>query len=187
MIFGQQKQNCSEKSWHRCFPACATASDDNSFVWKTSKTKPTKHQKNINRPPLCSRPLKCSSTPQINWLCRWRRRALLSAKCWIERLSRAASHQSPANYTSGIPTPLRPLRLAVKGGDGRCSMMGSYQSKLQIKSNRSSPPLWQHIIHMGKVISTSKNTVYALKMPSWLILSKLQDKNQTSEVIYIWV
>lgn len=90
---------------------------------------PLRNLKNIYSP-LYSCSLKFNSMPQINWLCRWRRRALLSAKCRIEQLGGAASHQSSTNY-AGYPRSIERSSARCEGGGG---VLGSYQFKLWLNS-----------------------------------------------------
>lgn len=70
---------------------------------------------------------------------------MLSAKCGIERLSGAASHQSSTNYWSGIPAPLKrsEVRCGVGGWKVKRRILGSYQFKL-------SPPHLHSTLHMRK-------------------------------------
>ncbi len=95
--------------------------------------------------PLYSCSLKFYSVPQINWLCRWKRRTLLSAKCWIERLSEAASHQSSTNY-AGYPRSIERSEACREGGwKAEWRILGSYQFKLWLKSVRTPTGFMSHL------------------------------------------
>lgn len=130
---------------------------------------PLKNWKNIYSA-LYSHSLKFYSTPQINWLCRWRRRALLSAKCGIERLSGAASHQSSTNYI-WCPHSIESSEACLEGGwKAEWRILGSYQFKLWFKNVRgasvhptgTASSTWENVGIISSLANNFNLTAYSM-------------------------
>lgn len=103
------------------YKACTVWTNDTTFCLKKSPKKPPKNRVHS---------LKFPSTQQINWLCRWRRHALLRAKSGIERLSGAASHQSFINYVGCLCYSERSNTWQEGGWKAEPRIPGNYLLKL---------------------------------------------------------